>query len=114
MPRLKLEYQVSRAILFRYVGQYFAQHQAALADPRTGQPLFLSPTGSAPFQPAAAQIVNDFRNDFLFSYKPTPGTVCFMRYGPSLSEPAAFHFQTLSPTSDGFFSKITSLFLLAI
>src|SRR5260370_38732281 len=107
MPRLKLEYQVSRAILFRYVGQYFAQHQAALADPRTGQPLFLSPTGPAPFQPAAAQIVNDFRNDFLFSYKPTPGPVCFIGSGASLTDPAAVQFQNLSRTSDGFFFKIS-------
>lgn len=112
IPRVKLEYQVSRAILFRYVGQYFAQHQAALVDARTGQPLFLSPTGSAPYLPAAAQIVNDFRNDFLFSYKPTPGTVCFVGYGASLSEPAALQFQNLSRTSDGFFFKISYVFRL--
>jgi uncharacterized protein DUF5916 len=112
IPRLKLEYQVSRAILFRYVGQYFAQHQATLVDPRTGQPLFVSQTGAAPYQPAAAQIVNDFRNDFLFSYKPMPGTVCFLGYGTSLSEPAAFQFQNLSRTSDGFFFKVSYLFRL--
>src|SRR3989441_997935 len=39
IPRLKVEYQPSRAIFFRYVGQYFAQDQAALEDPRTGQPI---------------------------------------------------------------------------
>src|SRR5207247_96342 len=39
IPRLKLEYQLSRAVFFRYVGQYVAQDQVALQDPRTGQPL---------------------------------------------------------------------------
>src|SRR5439155_260226 len=39
IPRLKLEYQLSRAIFFRYVGQYFAQDQVALQDPRTAQPI---------------------------------------------------------------------------
>src|SRR2546426_11355520 len=45
IPRLKLEYQLSRAIFFRYVGQYFAQDQVALQDPRTAQPILV---GGAP------------------------------------------------------------------
>ncbi|HYK83307.1 MAG TPA: hypothetical protein VEU55_09205, partial [Gemmatimonadales bacterium] len=106
IPRLKLEYQLSRAIFFRYVGQYFAQDQAALADPATGQPLFIAQ------QPAAAQAVTEFRNDFLFSYKPTPGTVVFVGYGASLTEPVAFQFQHLSRTSDGFFLKVSYVFRL--
>src|SRR5207249_11990632 len=30
IPRLKLEYQLTRAIFVRYIGQYFAEDQAAL------------------------------------------------------------------------------------
>lgn len=104
VPRLKLEYQLSRAIFFRYVGQYFAQDETALADPRTGQPLLV--TGTA----ATAAVTNQFRNDLLFSYKPTPGTVCFFGYGTSLQEPDAFHFHSLSRTGDGFFLKVSYLF----
>jgi len=80
IPRLKLEYQLTREIFFRYVGQYFAQDQAALVDPRTGQPLLVSGATAGP------SIVNDFRSDVLFSYKPTPGTVFFFGYGASLDE----------------------------
>jgi len=104
IPRLKLEYQLSRAIFLRYVGQYFAQDQVGLADPRTGQPLLVD--GSA----AGPTITNDFRNDFLFSYKPTPGTVFFFGYGTSLAEPNAFEFRSLRRTSDGFFLKASYLF----
>src|SRR5205823_1669906 len=104
IPRLKLEYQVTRAIFVRYIGQYFAEDQAALLDPRTGQPLLVN--GDT----ARAIVTNDFRNDLLFSYKPTPGTVVFLGYGSSLSEAEAFRFRNLSRTSDGFFLKLSYLF----
>ena len=103
VPRLKLEYQLSRAIFVRYVGQYFAQDQVALRDPRSGQPLLVN--GSA----ATASVTNDFRNDVLFSYKPIPGTVLFVGYGASLTEADAFQFRNLSRTDDGFFLKLSYL-----
>ena len=53
---------------------------------------------------------NEFRSDFLFSYRPTPGTVLFFGYGASLTEPDAFRFQNLRRTSDGFFLKASYLF----
>ena len=104
IPRLKLEYQPTRAIFIRYVGQYFAEQQAALADPRTGQPLLIN--GAA----AGATVTNNFRNDFLFSFTPNPGTVFFLGYGAALSEPDAFHFRDLTRTTDGFFLKGSYLF----
>jgi hypothetical protein len=110
IPRLKVEYQLTRAIFFRYVGQYVAQDQAALVDPRTGQPLYLFDPDSASYFPAAAQVRNDFRSDLLFSYRPTPGTVLFFGYGSSMREPTAFSFRDLQRTSDGFFLKASYLF----
>src|SRR6267143_3711408 len=103
IPRLKVEYQLTRAIFFRYVGQYVAQDQAALRDPRTGQPLYFFDPDSASYVPAGAQVRHDFRNDLLFSYRPTPGTVFFFGYGAALNEPTAFGFRDLRRTSDGFF-----------
>jgi hypothetical protein len=110
IPRLKLEYQLTRAIFFRYVGQYFAQRRAALVDPRTGQLLVLDSIAQQRVGPAGASIVNSFRNDLLFSYRPTPGTVLFLGYGASLTEPDAFRFQDLRRTGDGFFIKGSYLF----
>src|SRR6266480_625302 len=104
IPRLKLEYQLTRAIFVRYIGQYFAEDQDALRDPRTGQALLVN--GDT----ARAIVTNDFRNDLLFSYKPTPGTVVFLGYGASLTEADAFRFQDLSRTGDGFFLKLSYLF----
>src|SRR5947207_1679007 len=104
IPRLKLEYQLSRSIFLRYVGQYVAQNQVALADPRTGQPLLVNGSAAGPV------VTNDFRNDVLFSYKPVPGTVVFVGYGASLTEDDAFQFQHLTRSSDGFFLKLSYLF----
>jgi len=104
IPRLKIEYQLTRAIFFRYVGQYFAQERDTLRDPRSGNPLIIG--GNA--QPRVS--ITDFRNDLLFSYKPSPGTVFFFGYGSSLSEPTAFTFRSLRRTSDGFFLKASYLF----
>ena len=104
IPRLKLEYQLTRSIFVRYIGQYFAEDQVALLDPRSGQPLLVN--GDT----ARAIVTNDFRNDVLFSYKPTPGTVVFLGYGASLTEADAFRFRDLSRTADGFFLKLSYLF----
>ena len=103
IPRLKLEYQLTRSIFVRYIGQYFAEDQVALLDPRSGQPLLVN--GDT----ARAIVTNDFRNDVLFSYKPTPGTVVFLGYGASLTEADAFRFRDLSRTADGFFLKLSYL-----
>ncbi|MGH7537673.1 MAG: DUF5916 domain-containing protein [Gemmatimonadales bacterium] len=109
IPRLKLEYQLSRAVFFRYVGQYFAQRRDALVDPRTGQPLVLDPAAELRVGPAGASVFNNLRNDVLFSYRPAPGTVLFLGYGASLTEPDAFRFQGLQRTGDGFFLKASYL-----
>jgi hypothetical protein len=110
IPRLKLEYQLTRAIFFRYVGQYFAQDQLALEDPRTGQPLWAFSADSGRYLPLGRTGTNDFRNDVLFSFKPNPGTVFFLGYGASLDEPQAFAFRQLRRTGDGFFLKASYLF----
>ncbi len=112
IPRVKLEYQLSRAIFFRYVGQYFAQRRYALVDPRSGQPLVLDSAAQQRVGPAAGSVGNSFRSDFLFSYRPTPGTVLFLGYGTSLVEQDAFRFQNLRRTGDGFFIKGSYLFRL--
>ena len=104
IPRLKVEYQLTRAIFFRYVGQYTAQKVAALRDPRTGDTLFINGAKQA------GQTTTDFRNDFLFSYRPTLGTVLFFGYGASLTEADPFSFRHLSRTGDGFFLKASYLF----
>jgi hypothetical protein len=107
IPRVKIEYQLSRAVFVRFVGQYTARTRAALTD-AAGRPILVRDTLSV------ASTTNDLRTDFLFSYRPTPGTLLYLGYGASLTEPDAFRFDTdrLQRLSDGFFAKASYLFRL--
>ena len=110
MGRLRLEYQLSRPIFLRFVGQYTAQERDALRDPRTDEPILLYSTSRGVYVATARQTTNSFRVDWLFSYQPNPGTVIFAGYGNSLTEPDAFSFSDLRRVSDGFFVKVSYLF----
>jgi hypothetical protein len=58
------------------------------------------------------EVTNEFSTDWLFSYRPVPGTLVYLGYGSTLDEPRAFKFQDLRRTRDGFFGKISYLFRL--
>jgi hypothetical protein len=107
IPRLKVEYQLSRAVFVRFVGQYTARERDALYD-AAGQPILVSGVMTT------ALTTNDLRTDLLFSYRPTPGTLFYVGYGASMTEPEAFSFdrEQLRRTSDGFFAKASYLFRL--
>jgi hypothetical protein len=114
IPHLELDYQLSRALFIRYIGQYVAQRQAPLEDPRTGQPLLVSNGTPGRYSAVGAVASNLFRSDFLFSYKPTPGTVLFLGYGASLTEPEALALSAarLRRIGDGWFFKGSYLYSL--
>jgi hypothetical protein len=103
IPRVKVEYQVRRPVFVRFVGQYESFRRAPLLDPRTGLPLLTFSDGT--LVASAERRRNDFRVDWLFSYRPTPGTVFFAGYGSSLTEPDALAFRDLRRVSDGLFLK---------
>ncbi len=107
IPRLKLEYQAGRSVFVRFVGQYEARERDALRGP-SGAPLVIGGVASAP------GTTNDFRADWLFSYRPSPGTLVYLGYGASLTEDDAFRLSRddLRRTTDGFFGKVSYLFRL--
>ncbi len=113
IPRLRVEYQLSRSLFLRVVGEYRASKRDALRDEgRTGDPiLFLDPRDGIYKRGLASQTEsNGFRTDFLFSFQPTPGTVFFAGYGGSYRDTGRFKFGDLNRTSDGFFLKASYLF----
>ena len=99
-PRLKVEYQPTRALFFRVIGEYRSESTAALVDPLTGAPLFID--GVA--QPATEY--NGLRVDLLASYEPTPGTVAFLGYGSTMETEDEFDWGGLERVNDGFFVKL--------
>jgi hypothetical protein len=111
VPRLKVEFQATRAIFFRAVGQYQAFYRDALRDDtRTNDPLLIRNPATGVYEPALELRRNDFHFDWLFSFRPSPGTVVFAGYGAGLREPDAFRFRDLERASDQFFVKLSWLF----
>ncbi|MBK7832056.1 MAG: carbohydrate binding family 9 domain-containing protein [Gemmatimonadetes bacterium] len=107
VPRLRAEYQLTRALFLRVVGQYDARRRDALRDPATNRPIVITTDGVAAL--ASATTTRDFRMDWLVSYVPSPGTVFFAGYGSSLTEPRPFRFRELERVRDGFFIKLSYL-----
>jgi hypothetical protein len=105
IPRVKVEYQVSRAIFLRLVGQYAARSRAALID-RDGNPILVGGVRDA------GSTANEFSMDWLFSYRPVPGTLVYFGYGSLMDEPREFRFRDLRRRQDGFFAKASYLFRL--
>jgi hypothetical protein len=110
IPRLKLEYQLSRPIFIRLVGEYDAERQDDLRDDsRTGSPVLFCDAGPIACSRANGFERSRFRADWLFSYQPTPGTVLFVGYGSTLGSPLDASFRSLRRTDDGFFVKLSYL-----
>jgi hypothetical protein len=108
---VKVEYQFTRAIFFRVVGEYdLAEHDDLRDETRTFLPLIIG--GRKALATRSAQ----FHTDLLFSYQPSPGTVLFVGYGGLANAPPnpleRFNFQPLVRSSDYVFAKFSYLFRL--
>ena len=92
----------------RLVSQYEASVREPLVDPASGRTLL---TGSGTtFTPTTRHVTNSLRTDFLFSYRPSPGTVFFAGYGDTMTERDPLAFNSLRRTADAFFLKASYVF----
>lgn len=114
IPRIKTEYQISRPIFVRFVGEYNSDWQDDLRDDsRTNLPIYILNRGTGGYERAAKNYVKSFNADWLFSYQPTPGTVLFAGYGNTLADlDDDYRTRRLQRTVDGFFLKLSYLFRL--
>ena len=109
--RTKLEYQLSRPLFVRVVGQYIQDKTDSLRDDsRTGAPILI--VASSGVTRSTASRSNLFHTDLLLSYQPVPGTVMFAGYGSDMVDADAFQFRRLTRTDDAFFLKLSYLFRL--
>jgi len=108
IPRLKVEYQVSRPIFIRVVTQYDGLIVDSLRDDsRSNFPILIQT--STGYRRATAIDRGGLRADWLFSYQPNPGTVLFLGYGTSVGSDE-FKPTDLRRTADGFFVKLSYVF----
>lgn len=109
IPRLKLEYQLARPLFLRLVGQYQAQEADALRDPASGRVILL-PDAAGGYRPSERVVRNNLRLDALLSYQPSPGTVVFVGYGSSMTEPDRLALRELRRVRDALFVKLSYVF----
>jgi len=111
IPRLRAEYQLSRAVFVRVVTELRAQQQTVLRDDtRGGAPILVrDPASDALVAPAPFRR-GSLHAEGLFSYQPVPGTVVFLGYGSTAADENALALGSVRRESDALFLKVSWLF----
>jgi hypothetical protein len=108
--RLRMEYQVTRQVFVRLIGEYARTAQDSLRDDsRTNLPVYLRSSNGA-FTRAAAFERRRARIDALFSYLPNPGTVFYVGYGDAMAADRPIGSEQLQRARDVYFMKLSYLF----
>ncbi len=111
-PRIRAEYQVSRQVFVRVIGEHSVVQQDSLRDDsRTELPVYLRQANGT-LRRADAFRRTRARLDVLFSYLPSPGTVFYVGYGDQLRADEPTGYRTLRRSADVFFAKVSYLFRL--
>lgn len=112
VPRLRMEYQVTRQIFIRLIGEVATVEQDSLRDDsRTNLPVYIRQRDGT-LERSAAFRRSRARTDFLFSYLPTPGTVVYLGWGNQMRADRPEGPTGLTATRDVFFLKVSYLFRL--
>ncbi|MES3032417.1 MAG: DUF5916 domain-containing protein [Gemmatimonadota bacterium] len=112
VPRVRMEYQVTRQIFVRVIGEVARLQQDSLRDDsRTDRPVFFRGADGTLTRAVAFDRLRG-RLDFLFSYLPTPGTVVYLGYGNTSRADRPGGTSGLQPNRDVFFAKLSYLFRL--
>ncbi len=112
VPRVRMEYQVSRQVFVRVIGEVARLQQDSLRDDsRTDRPVYFRGADGTLTRAVAFDRLRG-RLDFLFSYLPTPGTVVYLGYGNTSRADRPGGTSGLQPNRDVFFAKLSYLFRL--
>ncbi|MEP6765797.1 MAG: DUF5916 domain-containing protein, partial [Gemmatimonadaceae bacterium] len=110
IPRVKMEYQVTRAFFVRVVGQYTSDARDALRDDSRNDDPLLIRNANGVYALTAPRTTNVLQGNVLFALTPSPGTVFYAGYRSQFNELQAFKFQDVIRVNDGFFVKASYLF----
>ncbi len=108
IPRARLQYQFSRSLFARAIGEYGSQLRGRLLDPVSGRPVSRCEDDSC--SELAGSESNDVSVELLLSYEPTPGTVFFLGYSRRMEDMEAFRFRDVRAQAEGLFMKLSYRF----
>mgnify|MGYP001610324965 CR=1 FL=1 len=104
IPRVRVQYQFSKALFARAVAQYELARQAELTDPTTGRPLLVA--GAR----VGARSTGAFQGEFLVQFEPSPGTTFYIGYSRLMRGRRTLSLERLDPVQEGLFLKLSYLF----
>jgi hypothetical protein len=104
IPRLRTQYQFSKALFARVILQYDLSEREAQRDPETGRPLIIDDELSVDEQRGR------FLTQFLLSYEPSPRTVFFIGWSRQMEGDRTFSLSEMDPINEGFFAKLSYLY----
>jgi hypothetical protein len=108
IPRIRAQYQFTRALFLRGIFEYGSQERGDLYDPVTGQPIYRCDDDGCDAR--VGSVGHDFRFEGLVGFEPSPGTVFFFGYSRQMEDASAFGFENVRPTADGLFIKLSYRF----
>ena len=108
IPRVRAQYQFSRALFLRTIVEYGSQERGVLMTPTSGHEV--SHCSGTSCTALAGSASNDFSIETLLSYEPTPGTVFFVGYSRRMEDMQAFRFRDIRPEAEGVFMKLSYRF----
>lgn len=109
IPRVRAQYQFTRALFARGIAEYGSQVRRPLLTPGDGVPLVYC---SAPddCSTLGGSESHDVSVEALVGYEPTPGTVFYLGYTRLMEDTQAFRFRNVRPEADGLFAKLSYRF----
>ena len=102
IPRIRTQYQFTRALFLRTIVEYDSQDRAALRDPVTGRTILDCGDGC---ELEDGSEDPEIYGEVLLSSEPSPGPVFFLGYSRALEDRRAFSFDRMRTRSDGVFLK---------
>jgi hypothetical protein len=108
IPRIRAQYQFSRAFFVRAIFEYSNQVRGALVDPSTGLALYSCSDGTC--EEGAAWAGHGVHVEGLVSYEASPGTVFYVGYTRQMEDSGSFVFRHLQPQANGLFAKVSYRF----
>jgi hypothetical protein len=104
IPRLRTQYQFSKALFARVILQYDLSEREAQRDPESGRPLIIDDELSVDEQRGR------FLTQILVSYEPSPRTVFFIGWSRQMEGDRTFSLGEMDPINEGFFAKLSYLY----
>ncbi len=103
IPRVRAQYQFTRALFLRTIFEYDSEDRGGLRDPLTGRNVTLCEEGTCDAQVSSESHL--LYGEVLLSFEPSPGTVFFLGYSRQMDDPSSFSFSELTSREDGLFLK---------